>query len=323
MSRLEELQRELQDASAAIVRAERTLAAHPDIPSVAATLRSITKRREGLEEQFLAAVAELGLDVCSYRIDLPNTTRPTIAGMAAVLGEFQKVFTSVYHALKNGPKLTAKVSSETVKATSLGFAYAFPGSVGIMMTIENDEGLALYKTDLDEAMENTLELLGANRSQELQELSEKVGLPALRHAHQWAVANIEAGFGANIAWKLKEDNLEGERSIVIQPPEIKRLEQTIRRVTAREEITIIGDLVEVNVTDRTFQISARDQVIHGSFTGAITATNPAQLPKQYRAILRVSEPVVTEAGQEEKTYFLLRLEPVDESSALLSDFSSE
>ena len=40
MSRLAELQRDLQSAAAAVAHAERTLAAHPNVPSVLATLRT-------------------------------------------------------------------------------------------------------------------------------------------------------------------------------------------------------------------------------------------------------------------------------------------
>lgn len=61
MSRIAELQRELQDVSAAVAHAEHTVAAHPDVPSVAATLRTILKRKENLEAQFFEAAKEASL----------------------------------------------------------------------------------------------------------------------------------------------------------------------------------------------------------------------------------------------------------------------
>ncbi len=67
MTRVQELQVELQRTSAAIAHAERTLAANPTIPSVAATLRTIQRRQQNLEEQFFAATSMQGLDVCGYR----------------------------------------------------------------------------------------------------------------------------------------------------------------------------------------------------------------------------------------------------------------
>ena len=78
MSKLAELQRDLQEASAAVAHAERTLAAHPNVPSVHATLRTIQNRRASLEEQFFAAADELGLDVCGYRIEMEGFGRQII-----------------------------------------------------------------------------------------------------------------------------------------------------------------------------------------------------------------------------------------------------
>src|SRR5712671_3507446 len=98
MSRLAELQMDLQSAAAAVAHAERTLATHPNVPSVLATLRTIQNRRASLEEQLFAAADELGLDACGYRIDLEGHVAP-ISGLTAVLGIFQKMFTTVYDAL--------------------------------------------------------------------------------------------------------------------------------------------------------------------------------------------------------------------------------
>jgi hypothetical protein len=234
------------------------------------------------------------------------------------LGEFQKVFTNVYHALKNGPKLTSKVSADTTNATAFGFAYTFPGSVGVMMTLENERVLSITKTDLDDAMARTMELLSATQSRQLQGMADIVGLPALRHAHQWALANSQAGFGAEIVWQREKAVRQRVR---VQQQEIVHLADVIRGVTAKEDTTVIGDLIEVNVTDKTFRMSVEGETISGAFTTAISAENPAQLPKRYRATLRVTERIVTEGGQAERTYLLLKLDEVDASTDLASDFT--
>jgi len=98
MSRLAELQAELQDVSAAVARAEHTLATHPNVPSVLATLQTIQKRRKNLEEAFAAEANLLGLDVCSYRIE-PDDSQLTVHGISEVLSSFQRLFTAVYDAV--------------------------------------------------------------------------------------------------------------------------------------------------------------------------------------------------------------------------------
>ncbi|MGH6847121.1 MAG: hypothetical protein ACREC0_06705 [Methylocella sp.] len=311
MSRLEELWSELQGAAEAVAHAERTLAANPTIPSVAATLRTIQKRHENLEEQFSAAAHAQGLDVCGYRIELDD--RPaTIAGMSAVLAAFQRVFTSVYDALDRGPKLTSKSSAQTVEATAFGFAYTYPGSVGVMMTLANNPQL-IGETKLDEAMQKTLELIHSTDPDKVQSFTESLGVPAVRLAYQWAAANIEAGFGADITWRREAIVKAGVR---LQPPEIAQLAATIKRSIAKEEVNVVGELIHVDTEHKTFRMSLIDALgsnvkekdINGTFDRAITSAHPAQLPKVYRFTLNILQKVVVEDAQEEISYFLLRLD---------------
>jgi hypothetical protein len=319
MSRIEELQRELQEASMALAHAERTLAVHPDIPSVLATLQTIQKRKQNVEEQFFVVANEMGLDVCSYRIELADGVRATIAGMTAVLGAFQKTFTSVYDALVNGPKQTSKTSADTFNATAFDFAYTFPGSIGVMMTLPN-ERLLLGETRLGEAMKATFELMKAREPTEVQDLAGTLGVAAVRQAHQWAIENAKARFGADIIWQRDKTVLTEFR---IQYQEIEQLARAMRNASAKEEITVIGELLDVSLNDKTFKMSVRGDVIGGLFEGAISHSHPAQLPKTYKAVLNVIRKIEVAEGQEETTYFLLRLDdPTDGSFDLLPERSS-
>jgi hypothetical protein len=308
MSRVQELQAELQGTDAAIAHAERTLAANPHIPSVAATLRTIQKRRENLEEQFLAATGAQGLDVCGYRIELED--RPaTIAGLTAVLSAFQKVFTSVYNAIERGPKLRSRTSAEITDATAFSFAYTYPGSVGIMMTLANDPQL-IGGTKIDAAMQKTLELLRTTDPLKVKGLADTLGVPPVRFAHQWATENAKAGFGADITWR-RDRLIKGE--VRMQPREIELLASTLKGTIAEEVVTFIGELTHVDTEEKTFRMKliypSKDRQIYGTFDTAITSTHPVQLPQVYKATMNVLQRVVVEDGQEEITHFLLRLDP--------------
>jgi len=317
MSQLAELQRDLQDVYVAIAHAERTLAAHPFVPSVEATLRTIQIRRENLEEQFFSVANKIGLDVCCYRIEPPDYQRTTIAGMTAVLGAFQKVFTSVYDAIVNGPKKSAKASAAVIDATTFGFAYTFPGSTGVMMTLEN-ERLLLTETDLDIAMRKTFELMSYRDQSQIEEVTKQVGLGAVRQAYQWANENAIAGYGAAIDWQREGVS---KFNVRIQTQEISRLASVIKRATAKDEVTLIGDLLHVSIPDKTFQMQVDERMIQGGFDVAISHAHPVQLPQRYRATLNVHEKVITEEGEDEIAYFLLRLDPPD-VPPLLTDLAS-
>lgn len=318
MSRIVELQRELQDAAMAVAHAERTLAAHPDMPSVLATLQTIQKRRENLQKEFTAAANELGLDVCSYRIEMPDGAPATIAAMTAILGAFQKTFTSVYDALLNGPKKTTKTSPDVLGATSFEFAYTFPGSVGVMMTLPV-ERMLLDGTQLEKAIATTFELMTANNPQKIEEMTERLGVAAVRQAHHWASENAKAHFGADIAWQRDHQVL---REIRMQPQELRDFAITVGLLSAKEEVVLTGELTEVSLENRTFKMKADGKMFSGTFDAAISASKPAQLPKIYKATLTVRQKVVPSNEQEEITYFLLRLDAPDSPTGLLVDRSS-
>jgi hypothetical protein len=163
MSKLAELQRDLQEASAAVAHAERTVAAHPNVASVHATLRTIQNRRASLEEQFLAAADELGL------------------------------------------------------------------------------------------------------------------------AHK---------------------------------------EATLRAMRAEETIVVVGELLDVKVSDHTFSMQLSDKVIQGSFDRVISSQRPVKVPKTYQATLKILQKVVVDDGDEEQIdYFLLQLDDPTDAGVLLTDLS--
>jgi hypothetical protein len=317
MSRLAELQRDLQEASAAIAHAERTLAAHPNVPSVLATLRTIQNRRASLEEQFFAVADELGMDACGYRIEMEGNSA-SIAGMTAVLGNFQKIFTTVYDALERGvKKKTAKNTDKAIADTTLGFAYSFPGSVGVMMTLANDRHL--FGAKLDDAMEKTFDLIRAKEPEELQSLTDQVGLPAVRLLHQWAEENVKAGFGANIVWQ-RDDTVK--RGVRVQLPELALKAATLKAMSAEETIVVMGELLDVKISDHTFSMQLGDRIIQGSFDKVISSQHPVKIPKTYQATLKILRKVVVDdSGQEQVDYFLLRLDEPAEPGIFLSDLS--
>ena len=246
MSQLGEIQERIEITGEAISRAERALALHPDRLSTAATLRAFVLMRERLERDFLREAETLELGVFSYRVEFPNRARATISGLTGALGTFQKLFTTVYDAIVNGPKKRAKPSAEVVDATAFGFSYTFPGSVGFMMTLAN-ERLLLGQTKLDEAMDKTFALVKTRDELGIQAMTETVGLPAVRLVHQWAVENDKAGFGADLIWQPRH----GERSeLRVQPQEIRDLAYVVSSAMAKEQVEAIGDLVHVNMFDK-------------------------------------------------------------------------
>jgi hypothetical protein len=305
MSRILKLQQWLQDTNTAISRAEHAVAKHPDIPSAAATLGSFLKMRDSLEAEFLVEANRLEMDACSYRV-VPDDSRPAISGLTAVLGDFQRLFTAVYDAVVNGPKQIAKASEKVVADTSLGFAYSYPGSIGFMLTLKN-ERLLLSITDLDAAMKGVFDLMRVTTTTEAAIASKRWGVAALRVAHEWADANSEAKFGADITWLRKDQEIE---SLQLQRPEIIRLAATIRQTTETSEAEVTGELTMVDHDKKTFRIKTEDAEIEGKFgDGAIDPLQPASVPGYYKATISTARKLISD-GDLAPEHELMKLAPL-------------
>src|SRR4029077_7422203 len=133
---------------------------------------------------------------------------------------------------------------EAIAATTLGFAYSFPGSAGVMMTLANDR--FLFEAKLDSVMEKTFALLGAQAPEEIQSLAELVGVPSVRLVHQWAEENVKAGFGADIVWR-RDDVVK--REVRVQAPEIAQKAAIIKAMSARETAVVVGELLDVDILE--------------------------------------------------------------------------
>ncbi len=313
MSRIADLAQEIQAVTEAVARAERTAALYPQYPSAFVTVRSLEKMRNGLSETFRQEVARLGVRACSYRIDFPKTQQPAIRGVTSSVGLFQEIFTNVYHALKNGARKRARVSLASLEATRLNFAFTFPGSVGFMMTIEDEQQLFL-ESDLSVAMSKTLQLISAPNAEKLDELTEVTGLPAIRLAHQWAVENAKFDFGADIKWRVEQDDAI---AIQVQPVEVRRLSGMLSQYIAKERVIEIAELRHLNMFDQTFEMILDGKRITGTFDNAISAANPASVPRTYTAHLTVATRIAPTENSDGVTYYLERLENYDPNSQSL------
>jgi hypothetical protein len=307
MSMLLDLQRELQETNDAVARAERALGQYPNLPSVEATLRAIVQRRDRLQEEFAAVAQSSGHDVCRYWIETTEPN-PSIINITDVLGSFQKLFTAVYDAITNAPKQIASWGSEASAATRLGFAYTVPGSIGIVMVVDESREL-IPDRKLDEAITGVFEMMRARRPEQVLDLSRRFGLATVRVAREWAAENAKAGFGANVEWRRKDDV---QQRVRLQTPEIIQLESAIDRASHKQTEKVTGELVEVNVEEKTFRMRVDlENFIPGTYADAITPERPASVPHRYEATIEVTRRILSQGAEDSVSYFLVRLDEPD------------
>jgi len=307
MSRLQELQEQLQDTEAALAHLDRAIAEGPS-PSLGMAAASLQKRKRDLEADFFAAAKGLGVKVCSYRL-FGDGQQPKLAGLAAALADFQATFSITFDALKNGPKERSRIAAEIAQSSAFEFAYAFTGSVGIVLTMP-DQLVLLGETEFDLTIRTIADLSKSESSSAIAGFARRLGRAPIRLLYKWASDHAQSGLGADIEW------MDGERvsqKLLIQPPQFSRLVDTIAATSDEtvEDLSLVGILVGADVTRKTFHLKFPEgDEITGSFDDAISEQHRVTLPRQYRVILRKTTKIVYSTEKEDEKYHLVRVEDV-------------
>jgi hypothetical protein len=317
MSELFQIQERLQESGAAIARLETALIEHPTSPSLGANLRSLRKMQKSLEADFLRAADDRGLDVCSYRI-APQFQMANAATLSKVLGTFQTVFSLMYEAVRTGqPKSDKRPSGDAEGKTELLVAYTFSGSLGVVFALPNPR-LHFYGPDvptyLDEAMNALFRLAKANESAEIAVAARTFGLGPINAVYDWAKGHAQHHINANIEW-LRSETVRD--SVTVQYPEFERLSRVIERTSEESQVEIVvdGTLVGADVMSRRFhfvdQTDEDEPDIRGRFSEAISESERKQLPGRYRATLRKTIRKNYSTNEEDISWFLMKLAPLD------------
>ena len=308
MSKLGQIQEFLQDTGAAIAQTDKAITIDPKSPSLAAVRRSLEKKLRNLEVDFLKAASLSGIDVCSYRLFTEVGDAPDLGSLTRAFGDFQKLVSTVYSAVKGGPKQRATFSAEDAKETAFEFGYAFPGSVGFVLTI-NNERLLIGETHLDEAMGLIFGMVKAKVPEDIHPFTKQLGSGPVRALYRWALDHVSSGLGADIDWR------RGElvRSKMFLPNVAFTELRNVLDKTGEErveEVTLNGELIAVNLATKTFRMrfDSGDDV-HGKFKDAISVGHKVELPKRYTATLTKTSRIIYSREEDEDSYFLLGLEP--------------
>src|SRR6266568_9250112 len=281
MAELAEIIAQIEQTEEALVRTEREMRSSPEDRSLRLILASLEKRQGDLSIQFEHATAAHGLDVCTYRLFDRFDQRPHVRSFANALRDFQDLITTVYDAIKNGPKERARVGVESVAATSFGFGYTFTGSLGFVLTLPNEQ--LLFDSMLDDAVETVFKLTESASSAEVAEFAKRLGRAPVHIAYQWASHHAEAGLGADIRWTRASRE---KRAVFLQPPDNAKLQSAIEATSdMREEtFTWVGVLLGGDVKTGAFHMSFEGgEDIRGKMAPDLAPEEKLILKERYRA----------------------------------------
>jgi hypothetical protein len=93
--------------------------------------------------------------------------------------------------------------------------------------------------------------------------------------------------------------------------EVAQVAAGAKATRAKERVEVLGELLDVSNIKHTFRMKVNDKIIQGKFGDAISSEKPVELPKSYRATLKVLQKLVFDDGNEEIIYFLECLESTE------------
>jgi hypothetical protein len=309
-----EIREKLMDTQAAIERTKRAIADHPDRRTLLLQMRSLEARLRTLEGQFLLYAESVGEDVCAYRMFADDPARPSqhdpsIAGLAAVLAAFQGLFTIVFDAVTRGRKATATVPPDVQELTSFQFGYAFPGSTGIVLTVARKrKGALLENAAITTTGDAILTMMSAHTSNDVHEAAAKYGVAAVRSLRKLSDAHVKHKIGATVEWRVSERPVSSKLFSMADLRQLKTaIDETSEETT--EEMTIIGDLVAVDLRSKRFGIELLDKTkIAGRFETEIDKQHTVELPRRYAARIKKITRVVFSTDEDQVDYILESLE---------------
>lgn len=310
MSELIDVLGKIQDTVSAIERTERAIINYPDTASLRINLQSLQERQKALEDAFSIISSKERLDICTYRLFTEQDQQIAVKSLSKTLLDFQNLFSVVYDAIKHDrPKERGYVGSESINATTFNFAYTVPGSVGVVLTMPN-ERLLSGDTLLDQTMKTVFEMANVATSEEVRVFADMLGVAPIWKMYEWAVDQSNAGLGSEIQWS-RENKVKAR--LFKQKPEFEALGNTIQSTSKESEeiVNVIGQLKGADVTNHTFHLEFGKKHIKGKMSESIGIRDTVELPKPYKATIKIITTVNYATGKVYEEHFLLSLASVE------------
>jgi hypothetical protein len=305
MSDIDSVLERLRRAYAAIAEVEAVAVKSPGDQYVLANLGALKRDAEDLEQQWEEECRHAQKEVCRYRIIPEHARNYSLAAVSKSLLDFQELFSQIYGALKTGARKRARVSADVAAQTKFNFAFTYPGSLGVALTVDSEADL--FANKFDEAVKAISEIVSIDDQHDVRDLAKTLGGAVVTKVYDWSRVNFGAGYGIDITWKRTDGTIRGG---VIDAPALGKVVDLIARTSDRKirKITVKGVLVGINIKTKRF----RFVVPHGQdFTGILSEDFPAtrrwSVNTNYQAEIMIEEITKYSTMETQKTYRLERL----------------
>jgi tetratricopeptide (TPR) repeat protein len=192
-----------------VQRMEHVLRSDPLNERLALGLGSARRRAER-SQQALESLAESSqIDLIRYRL-IRSSDVYAVEAVADSVHAFQRSFTGAADYLESGPKQEARFSREIEDKTRLNFAYTFPGSLGIVLAVENKRANLFREGEYDQVMDVFDQFLAVSDEHEAIDASRKLGSALIRQLCRWVDVNAKWDNSVDFVLKRGDGIRRGE-----------------------------------------------------------------------------------------------------------------
>ena len=297
---------QLRDTRAKIAKLEAVLKANPSDFATELNLRSLLKMEENLNGELKRASAAEQIEVCDYRLLLEGVrARYSAKAVAESISAFQDLFTTVFHALRSGPKARARPSGSSTEASKLDFGYVYSGSLSVVFTIPNEQ--MLFEAELDEAINSTFDIIKLENPNEVLETSHNLGLATVKKLYDWNMTNYTNGFSADVTWRRGEKTKASAYVPYLQSAHLSN----IIAMTSEERKDVIresGVLVGIDIIFRNFHfVVPNGPSYQGKLHSEFNVSYLIEVERTYEAVIEAAHRLNFATEQQQTTYKLLSL----------------
>jgi hypothetical protein len=284
MSKLRAVLDRINDIEATISRIE--LESKGDIPlSTQLSLQSLEGRRDMLREELALVTRSEHVEICDYKIIPENANSYALSAVTTALHDFQDMVTLVFDAITSKPKQRASVSPDVQQKTQFDFGFAYSGSLGVVLTIQNDRLLLDENSKLDSAVSAVFKLVKIRSPEAVREAAHTYGAPTIKKLYHWSKTHSQYGMSADIKW-IRDAQVRDE--VIAQSPEMEALSHAIAEKSEKETepVRLNGELLGWNVHNRSFVMAFPEtRPISGRWADDFEGAIPRKVPGYYSAEL--------------------------------------
>lgn len=301
------LSQTIWDTGAELNRLREVIAKHPTEESLQITLASLQKKEKRLQGQFEDAVSISFEDICDYRLIPEKESAFSISSIGATLQAFQYLYSTIFDAIQNGPKIRGRLGPDVVANSTFSLGYIHAGSLAFRLTVPSERLLAV-ESDSDIAADLLGKVLQSESHADVRELVDTVGVATITRVFELSKIHSDHNLSSRIQWRRKRQEV---RDIVVHVKQFERLLEIIKDTSDDKEETFVleGRLVGLDVNTNYFHMTFPNaEDIKGALSDHFQHDQSHSVPGGYRAQVRKRTHLKYSTGVESVAWGLIGLD---------------